>query len=198
MKRYIALFILLVSVLVFTGRDTAVPNPDSDTDKENDITGPCGIMDGEITPKGNISVESPSVKLDLVSAEYRAMWKERYNYDTPMLIDNLADLTDFLKNHPVQLSSVDALQQNYNDEFFTHSVVYAYVESEGSGSIKLMAKSAELNRDKLKLYMERIVPQAGTADMAALVCLFGISRDDNKSAKSVEGIVECITLEESH
>ncbi len=148
--------------------------------------------------EGNLPVESPSIELDLVSAEYRARWKESYNYDTPILIDDLAALTDFLKNHPVQLSSVDTLQQNYNDEFFMHSVVYAYVESEGSGSIKLTAESAQLSGDTLKLFMERIVPEVGTADMAALVCLFGISRDDIKSIKSVEGIVECITLEEGY
>jgi len=101
----------------------------------------------------------------------------------------LTALMDFLKKHPAQSATGDTLQQNYNEEFFKHSIMYAYVKSEGSGSINLIAKNAELNGDQLNLYMERTSQSEGTDDMAALVCLFGIIKDDNKNVKSAVTII---------
>lgn len=137
----------------------------------------------------HIPVEQFPIELDLVSGEYRAIWKESYKYDTPILINDLNALEEFLSNHPAQLSNKDILQQNYNDEFFKQRVIYAYVKSEGSGSIKLTVKKAEIDGDILKLFMERIVPKEGTTDMATRICLFGINRDDIKNVKIVEGVI---------
>ncbi|NLL00625.1 MAG: hypothetical protein GX271_08195 [Clostridiales bacterium] len=138
----------------------------------------------------NLSVEQSPIELDLVSGEYRAIWKENYKYETPTLINGLDDLEVFLSNHPAQSSSEDILLRNYNDEFFSQNVIYVYVKSEVSGSIELNVKRAELDEDILKLFMERTVPKNGmTDDMATRVCLFGINRNDIKNIKTVEGII---------
>ena len=134
-------------------------------------------------------IEQSLIELDIISGEYRARWADSYKYDTPILIDNLTDWREFLKNHPEQSENVDSLQQNYNDEFFKKHIVYAYVKSETSGSIKLTGVSAELNGDKLNLFMKRISPEVGTSDMATRVCLFEIKRDDIKNVKTVKGII---------
>ncbi|MFZ3171153.1 MAG: hypothetical protein WA118_04125 [Carboxydocellales bacterium] len=134
-------------------------------------------------------IEQPLIELEIVRGEYRAIWKRSYNYDKPMLIDNLIHWKEFLKNYPAQFTNRDVLQQDYNDDFFKHSVVYAYIKSEGSGSIKLKVKRAELYGDKLRLFMERSVPEIGTADMATRICLFGIKKDKIKNVKAVEAII---------
>lgn len=137
----------------------------------------------------NVPTEQFPIELDLVSGEYRATWKEGYKYDTPILLNNLNDLEELLSNHPAQSANQDILQQNYDDDFFKESVVYAYVKSEGSGSVRLIVNRAELNEDILKLFMERTVPEEGTDDMATRICLFGINRDDIKNVNAVEGII---------
>jgi uncharacterized protein YcfL len=136
-----------------------------------------------------LDTENTPVELDLVSGEYRAIWKESYNYNTPILINDSNNLKEFLNTHPAQSASEDILQQNYNDEFFKQSVIYAYVKSEGSGSVKLTVNRAELNGDILKLLMDRAVPKVGTTDMATRVCLFGVIRNDIKNVKTIEGII---------
>lgn len=137
----------------------------------------------------NLPVEQSPIELGLVSGEYRAIWKENYKYDTPILINDLDDLEEFLSNHPQQSASEDMLQQYYDDEFFSQNVIYVYVKSEISGSIKLNVKSAELNGDILKLFMEHKVPEGMDDDMATRVCLFGINRNDIKNVKTMEGII---------
>jgi len=150
--------------------------------------------DNEVTNNG-LNIENISIELDLVSGEYRAIWSEDYKYDTPILLNNLNDLEEFLSNHPAQSANQDILQHNYNDEFFKEGVVYAYVKSEGSGSIKLIVNRAELNENILKLFMERTVPEEGTDDMATRICLFGINRDDIKNVNAVEGIILDVSFE---
>jgi hypothetical protein len=138
--------------------------------------------------------KSPGVgsatKLEITGAEYRVQWEEEYKYNTPILIENISDWKKFLKDHPEQSANEDNLKQKFDEAFFKDSVVYAYVKSEGSGSNKLNVDRAELQGDKLKLFMKRTAPQIGTADMAARVCLFGIKRDKIKGVKTVEGIVQ--------
>ncbi len=140
------------------------------------------------TDKGT-DTEQPSINLELVSGDYRAIWEEDYKYDTPILIDNLYDWKEFLNNHPAQSTNEDVLQQDYDDAFFEDSVIYAYLKSEGSGSNKLTVSGAKLNGDKLELFMERIVPEEGTDDMATRICLFGVKKDNLKNIKEVEGII---------
>ncbi len=144
--------------------------------------------DNEVTNNG-LNIENISIELDLVSGEYRAIWSEDYKYDTPILLNNLNDLEEFLSNYPAQSSNQDILQRTYDDEYFMKNVVYAYVKSEGSGSVKLTVKKAEIDRDKLKLFMDRIAPGVGTTDMATRICLFGINRDDIKNVSVIEGII---------
>ena len=140
---------------------------------------------------GSTDLQAPdnTVKLDIVRGEYRAISRESYKYNTPILIDNITDWAKFLKNYPSQSINEEILQQNFNEEFFRQSVVYAYAKSEGSGSVRLTAKEAKLTGDKLKLFMERTVPEGGTGDMATRICLFGVKSDDVKNVKSVEGII---------
>lgn len=137
-----------------------------------------------------IGLEHSGQSLEVIGAEYRAQWNKDYKYDTPILIDNLIEWEDFLDNHPEYSRTEDALKQNYNEDFFKHSVIYAYIKSMGSGSIMLKVKGARLNGDKLKLLMECIVPEVGTCDMATRICLFGINRDEIKNANTVEAIIE--------
>lgn len=133
--------------------------------------------------------EQSPTELDIISEEYRAVWKESYQYDSPILINDLKELEEFLNNHPAQSSNEDVLQHNYNDEFFNQNLIYAYVKSEGSGSVNLTVEKAELHGNILKLFMNRTVPDVGTTDMATRVCLFSINREDIKNVKEVEGII---------
>lgn len=186
MKRYITLVLSLIYIVIVTIYNNA---PTIDNRKPpGQVTAKDTLKDNTDITK-NLSTENSPIELDLICEGYRAIWKESYHYDVPILIDNLTALTDFLKKHPAQSATGDTLQQNYNEEFFKHSIMYAYVKSEGSGSINLIAKNAELNGDQLNLYMERTSQSEGTDDMAALVCLFGIIKDDNKNVKSAVTII---------
>lgn len=160
----------------FIGKSKVTPSVDKT---------PISINTGSTDPQA----PDNTVKLDIVRGEYRAIWKESYKYNTPILIDNITDWAKFLKNYPSQSINEEILQQNFNEEFFRQSVVYAYAKSEGSGSVRLTAKEAKLTGDKLKLFMERTVPEGGTGDMATRICLFGVKSDDAKNVKSVEGII---------
>lgn len=142
-----------------------------------------------ITEKGK-HTDQAGIELDVMMAEYRALWKENYKYDTPILIDNMSDWKIFLSEHGQQSITEDVLDKDFNDDFFKHSVLYAYIESETSGSIELHAKGARLNEDKLILSMERKAPLNGTMDMAARICLFGVRRDMIKNVKSVEAFIK--------
>lgn len=137
----------------------------------------------------NIPIEQLPIELDIVKGEYRAIWKENYKYNTPILIYDLKDFKRFLSDHPAQSANDDILQKTYNDEFFNQNVIYAFVKSEGSGSVGLTVNKAEIDEDTLKLFMDRIVPGDGTDDMASRICLFGINREDIKDIKEVEGII---------
>jgi hypothetical protein len=52
-----------------------------------------------------------------------------------------------------------------------------------------MVRGAELEGDKLTLIMTRTVPEIGTTDMAALVCLFEIKRSEIKDVKSIDYVI---------
>lgn len=153
-----------------------------------DIGDSIGIMEIE-RDKNNKPEEQFLLELDLASGEYRANWKESYNYDTPILIDSLVDWTEFLKEHPSESANTDTLLHNYNDEFFEERLIYAYIKSEGSGSNNLKVNRAELNGDRLDLFMDYSVPELGTCDMATLICVFGIKRNDIENVKTVEVII---------
>ncbi len=127
--------------------------------------------------------------LKIVSGEYRAVWNESYQYGKPLLIDTFSDWEVFLMDHPGQSQTEDPLMQDYDESFFRNSLIYAYIESEPSGSITLLTGNAVRDGSILKLYMQRIVPQVGTDDMAARVCLFGITRDDAARVKKVEAVI---------
>lgn len=59
-------------------------------------------------------------------------------------------------------------------------------------------KKAKIDGDILKLFMDRIVPDDGTTDMATRICLFGINREGIKDIKAVEGIILDKSLEDEH
>jgi hypothetical protein len=128
-------------------------------------------------------------QLKITGGEYRAQWSGTYNYDTPILIDSLSAWKEFFKSHPEQSVKEDILQKNYGRVFFKDSVIYAYVKGERSGLIRLKVKGAELNGDKLRLFMERINPGEGTCDMATRICLFGIKKSNIKNVTVVEAII---------
>jgi len=129
-------------------------------------------------------------QLKVKGEQYRAQYSDQYQYDTPILIDSLSAWEEFFSTHPEQSKNEDTLHKDYDKAFFNDSVIYAYIKSEGSGSIKLKVKGAELREDKLRLFIERINPGEGTDDMATRICLFGIEREKIKNLKTVEAIIE--------
>lgn len=140
-------------------------------------------------PSAATPVETGPVALDIVPGEYRSSWHDTYQFSKPLLLDTFGAWEVFLMDHPDYSSREDPLVQEYDESFFDHSVVYAYIESEPSGSIRLKVTKSVLEGSILKLYMERTIPQMGTDDMAARICLFGIKRDDLKGVKSVEAVI---------
>lgn len=129
------------------------------------------------------------VELKTINGEYRAVWKENYEYDTPLKIENYSDWVTFFREHPESSATENVLNQNFTATFFKDNVLYAYVKSEPSGSIKLFAKTVRLENDILTLYMERIVPEVCTDDMATRICLFGINREKIKDVRTVDVLI---------
>ena len=129
------------------------------------------------------------VELETINGEYRAVWNENYEYDTPLKIDNFSDWVNFFKEHPESSPTENVLNRNYTATFFEDNVLYAYVKSEPSGSITLFAKTVRLENDKLTLYMERTVPEVCTDDMATRICLFGINREKIKDVRTVDVLI---------
>jgi hypothetical protein len=128
--------------------------------------------------------------LEIIKAEYRAQYIDEYSYGTPILIDSIEKWQAFLDEHPEQSTNEDVLQRDFDKEFFKDRVVYVYVSSEASGSNQLAADKAEITGDTLKLYMTRTIPETGTDDMAARVCIFGLKRENIKNVKTVEVMIE--------
>lgn len=127
--------------------------------------------------------------LSLVGGEYRAQWEDDYRYDTPILIDSYQEWLEFLETHPAQSSNEDVLEQDYSQDFFADHVIYAYIKGEASGSNTLTAKGAARKDNILQLTMERFVPDQGTDDLAARICVFGLKREDLKGIQEVEVII---------
>lgn len=148
------------------------------------------LLIGLLLLAGCVGKNQETNELEVKGVEYRAQWNEQYKYDTPILIDSLSAWEEFFKTHPKQSISEDILQKSYDETFFEDSAIYAYIESEGSGSIKLKVKGAELSGDKLRLFMERLNPEVGTCDMATRICLFELKREKIKNVKTVEAIIE--------
>lgn len=140
-------------------------------------------------PSTDGPAETGPADLNIVAGEYRAQYSHDYQFSVPLLMDDFSGWEVFLMNHPGDSSKEDALVQAYDESFFDHSVVYAYIESEPSGSISLKVKKVVLEGSVLKLYMERTIPQMGTDDIAVRICLFGISREDLKGVKSVDAVI---------
>lgn len=133
-------------------------------------------------------------ELDIISAEYRATWKESYVYDSIIQISNYSRFISFLDNHPMQ-SGDNELADIFNEEFFENNTIYAYIKSESSGSNQLNADRAEIEYDsqletkKLILHMNRTVAEIGTTDMATRICLFGIGNDDIQDFTNIVAVV---------
>ena len=122
--------------------------------------------------------------------EYRAVWKEDYQYNTPILIDSYEKWTEFREQHPQQSTAEDVLREEFDQQFFKDNVIYAYIKYEGSGSVKIRADKAVITEGNiLNLHMTRTVPPLGTTDMAARICLFGIDRGVNDSIEKVQPII---------
>ncbi|MFP4164793.1 MAG: hypothetical protein ACLFQB_04115 [Chitinispirillaceae bacterium] len=132
---------------------------------------------------------SSQKQISTKGAEYRAQWRDDYNYNTPVLIDSFRKWQDFLAAHPGNFTRPDSATEHYSRSFFQDSVVYAYLKSESSGANQLRIEKVRLEGDTLKLYMENIIPQMGTMDMATRVCFFGISRDVMDKAEEVEAVI---------
>lgn len=128
--------------------------------------------------------------LEIIMTEYRAQYIDGYSYGSPILIDSVEKWQVFLDEYPGQSTTEDALQRDFDKEFFQDCVLYAYVSSEASGSNRFSAVKAELIGDTLKLYMMRTIPETGTDDMAARVCIFGVKRENIKNVRTVEVIIE--------
>lgn len=129
--------------------------------------------------------QKPSVELEIITEEYRAVWEENYKYDVTQIIENYSEWVDFFKRHPESSISENVLNRDFTATFFEDNVLYAYVKSEPSGSNLLLAKAVELEGDELRLIMEHIVPEVGSDDNATRICLFGISRDSIKNVRTV-------------
>ncbi|NTW73149.1 MAG: hypothetical protein HGA49_13040 [Eubacteriaceae bacterium] len=134
--------------------------------------------------------ENEPITLEAVMLNYRAVWTENYEYDTPVLIDSFTKYEKFLADHPEQTLSEEPLTMEFNETYFTDHWVYAYVKSEPSGSNQLSGEKAVLEGSTLKLTMAHFAPEIGTADMAARVCLFGIKNDLLKDVKTVKGEIQ--------
>lgn len=164
------LFILL-AVLILTGcSNTKIETTNTLTEVEQTQTQPT------------------IVELETINGEYRAVWNENYEYDKPLKIENHSEWVDFFNEHP-ESGMEDNFKKEFTKEFFEDNVLYAYVKSEPSGSILLLTKSVQLQNDILTLYMERIVPEVGTEDMATRICIFGISREKIKNVRTVNVLI---------
>ena len=93
-------------------------------------------------------VETGPAALNIVSGEYRAQYSHDYQFSVPLLIDDFSGWEVFLMNHPGDSNKDDTLVQAYDESFFEHSVVYAYIESEPSGSISPESKKGRAGRIK--------------------------------------------------
>jgi hypothetical protein len=127
--------------------------------------------------------------LEITKAEYRAQYGDAYNYGTPILIESIEKWQAFLDEHPEQSTTEDVLQRDFDQEFFQDRVLYVYISSENSGSNLLTAEKAEITGDTLKLYLTRTIPETGTDDLAARICIFGVKRANSKNVKTVDVII---------
>jgi hypothetical protein len=134
--------------------------------------------------------QKTKVELEIITEEYRAVWEENYLYDEPQIIENYSDWVDFFELHPESSPTENVLKRDFTANFFNENILYAYLESEPSGSILLLAKAAEIEGDKLILIMERIIPEVGSDDMATRICLFGINRDEINNVKSINVTID--------
>lgn len=88
-----------------------------------------------ITEEG--STVQAGVELDIMRLEYRALWKEDYKYNTPILIENASDWKKFLDKHPQQSITEDVLNASFDDEFFKNTNDFEHITISSGCSNKL-------------------------------------------------------------
>ena len=153
------------------------------TDESNAV----GVFANETSNPGETNVKS-SV-LDILYGQYRTGSKDRTKFYKAILINNQDEYNAFIQDFNIGILMEGSLEQNLNSNFFDEYVIYAYVTSESSGSIKVTVNGVEIDGNILKLKIDRTIPEVGTCDMAYRACLFGIKRDDIKEVKSVEVLI---------
>ncbi|MBQ9765001.1 MAG: hypothetical protein IJW18_02235 [Lachnospiraceae bacterium] len=104
-----------------------------------------------------------------------------YGKGIPMtIIDNkkaLDIIVNELKENQSVWNSVDDVSGLYNEDFFEKNAVLLVYISEGSGSIRHEVTNVVLKGKDLYVYIDRIVPEVGTCDMAGWFVMVEVDKD---------------------
>ena len=99
--------IIIFAILVLTG--CSFPNADTVTSLSED--------------KQNQS-QPVVVELVTINGEYRTVWKENYEYDTPLKIESYSDWVRFFKEHPESSATENVINQDFTVTFFEDNLIY--------------------------------------------------------------------------
>ncbi len=171
--------ILITLMLFFTATGCVAKDPKVETPQTS-------------APRQTQPIQTEPGRIENEGTQYRAADSDAYTYDTPILLDSFAVFEAFVENHPQQSENEDTLAHSFNEAFFDEHVLYAYVKSEGSGSIKLEVNETQVEGTVLSLFMKRTVPDIGTDDMATRICLFVIEKGILESVVTVEAVIETV------
>lgn len=89
-------------------------------------------------------------------------------------IDDNEDVFNFTQGNP----SFEALTHSYDEDFFADSLIVLITYEENSGSITHEIEQMTVENGTLHIDVKRIIPEAGTDDMAAWHLVVELSKDD--------------------
>lgn len=100
----------------------------------------------------------------------------------PVKADTLNELNAFVKevksSYEYVWDSINDITAKYDNEFFEENSLLLIYVGEGSGSIRHKVTSVTREENKLSVYIERLVPEAGTCDMAGWLITVELKKSD--------------------
>lgn len=95
--------------------------------------------------------------------------------------DTIEELNAFAKgvnSYEYVWDSFNDIVTKYNEEFFVENTLLLIYVSEGSGSVRHKVTSVTSKAGKVSVDIERIVPEAGTCDMAGWIITVELKKND--------------------
>jgi len=122
---------------------------------------------------------SPIAAIDWKAAYYRIGWRD--DIEGTARIRSVKELREYYdKTQPEDINGIiDEVffnDEQYNDVFFAEHLLFLITASEGSGSVRHKVTSLSEDGGVLRVHIDKLIPEIGTADMAGWIIVIEADR----------------------